>query len=283
VPLHVGIAGSGIMAGGIADVIAHAGNDVVLRSRTLEGAQRTVAAVAATTARRVAKGALTEANRAALLARIRPTDRLEDLADCDVVIESIVEDAEAKRRLLAEIGRIAAPGALLATNTSTLPVAELAAATGRPAEFCGVHFFNPATALPLVEVVRPVGASDATIARATDFVRGLGKEPIQVADRAGFVVNALLFPYLNAAVAMHEAGVATVADIDAAMRGGANHPMGPFALLDLVGVDTAVAILDALHARLGDAGYEPRPTLRAMVRDGRLGRKAGRGFYDYGA
>lgn len=269
------------MAGGIADVVAHAGHDVVLRSRTPEGAAQTRDGVASATARRVAKGSLAEADRAALLGRIRPTDRLEDLAACDVIIESIVEDAAAKRAILAEIGRIAAPGALIATNTSTLAVEELAIASGRPGVLCGIHFFNPATALPLVEVVRPASATDATIARATDFVRGLGKEPIQVADRAGFVVNALLFPYLNSAVAMLEAGVATIGDIDAAMRGGANHPMGPFALLDLVGIDTAVAILDTLHARLGEAAYEPRPTLRAMVREGRLGRKSGRGFFDY--
>ena len=271
------------MAGGIAEVVAHAGHDVVLRSRTRDGATTTRDGVASATARRVAKGSLAEADREALLGRIQPTDRLEDLAACDVIIESIVEDAAAKRAILAEVGCVAAPGALLATNTSTLPVEDLAAASGRAGEFCGIHFFNPATALPLVEVVRPASATPATVARAIEFVRGLGKEPIEVADRAGFVVNALLFPYLNAAVAMHEAGVASIADIDAAMRGGAAHPMGPFALLDLVGIDTAVAILDTLHARLGDPACEPRPTLRAMVREGRLGRKTGRGFHDYRA
>ena len=280
-PQRIGIVGSGIMAGGIAEVVAHAGLDVVLRSRTPAGAVQTRDGVAAATARRVAKGTMAEADRAALLARIHPTDLLDDLASCDVIIESIVEDAAAKRAILAEIGRVASPGALLATNTSTLAVEELAVASGRAGSLCGIHFFNPATALPLVEVVRPASATDATIARAIDFVRAIGKEPIQVADRAGFVVNALLFPYLNAAVAMLEAGVATIADIDAAMRGGANHPMGPFALLDLVGIDTAVAILDTLHARLGEAAYEPRPTLREMVREGRLGRKTGRGFFDY--
>jgi 3-hydroxybutyryl-CoA dehydrogenase len=160
-------------------------------------------------------------------------------------------------------------------------VVELAARTTRPESVCGIHFFNPAPAMPLVEIVRPLTASDATIARARAFAQACGKQPVDVADRAGFVVNALLFPYLNNAVRMLEHATASMEDIDAAMRGGCNFPMGPFALLDLVGLDTSVAILEALHAEFADPNYAPVPTLRRLVAAGRLGRKSGRGFYDY--
>jgi 3-hydroxybutyryl-CoA dehydrogenase len=170
---------------------------------------------------------------------------------------------------------------LLATNTSTLPVLGLAKVVARPERVCGIHFFNPAPVLPLVEVVRPITASDDTIDRALEFVRSIGKDGVQVLDRAGFIVNALLFPYLNSAIRMLEDGTASMEDIDTAMKGGCNFPMGPFALLDLVGLDTSLSILTTLHESFGDANFSPRPLLRDLVARGRLGRKTKAGFYVY--
>jgi 3-hydroxybutyryl-CoA dehydrogenase len=204
-----------------------------------------------------------------------------DLEDCDLVVESIVEDLEAKRDLFVELDRVCQPDAVLATNTSTLPIINLAMATNRPDKVCGIHFFNPAPVMGLVEVVRPLTASDETIAAARAFAEACGKDPVEVEDRAGFIVNALLFPYLNNAVRMLEAGTASRDDIDAAMKAGCNFPMGPLALLDLVGVDTALAILTALHDEFGDPNYTPVPLLKRMVAAGHLGRKSGRGFFEY--
>ncbi len=278
---RVGVVGSGIMGGGLAEVAAKAGMDVVVRSRKQEAADALVAGLARSLAKQVEKGKLDGEERDAVLARVRPTHHIGDLVDCDLVIESVVEDLATKRMLFAELDSVIKPEAILATNTSTLPVVELAASTERPDKVCGIHFFNPAPLMTLVEVVRPLTASDDTIAEAMAFAEACGKQPVEVADRAGFVVNALLFPYLNSAVRLWEHGTATLEDIDAAMKGGCNFPMGPFALLDLVGLDTSVAILDALHAESCDPSVAPVPTLRRMVAAGRLGRKSGRGFYDY--
>jgi 3-hydroxybutyryl-CoA dehydrogenase len=187
-----------------------------------------------------------------------------------------------KKELFGELDRVCKPHTLLATNTSTLSVVELAVQTRRPDQVCGIHFFNPANAMTLVEVIRPLTASDDTIAAAKEFVAACGKQAVDVKDRAGFIVNALLFPYLNNAVRMLEAGTASLEDIDTAMMGGCNFPMGPFKLLDLVGIDTSVSILEALYAEFHDPNYTPRPTLRRMVEAGLLGRKSGRGFYRYG-
>ena len=186
-----------------------------------------------------------------------------------------------KKHLFGELDRICQPGAILATNTSTLPVVEMAMETGRPEQVCGIHFFNPATAMPLVEVVRAITTSDETAAAATAFAEACGKNPVQVRDQAGFIVNALLFPYLNNAVRLLDAGVASRDDIDAAMKGGCNFPMGPLELLDLVGLDTSLAILEALYAEFKDPNYAPAPLLQRMVSAERLGRKTRLGFYDY--
>jgi 3-hydroxybutyryl-CoA dehydrogenase len=183
--------------------------------------------------------------------------------------------------LFAELDAVVQPDAILATNTSTLPVVEIAMATSRPHLVCGIHFFNPATVMPLVEVVQPITASDDTVSRAIAFAERCGKDVVTVADHAGFVVNALLFPYLNHAVRLMERGTATMEEIDTAMRGGCGFPMGPFALLDLVGLDTSVSILEALHADSGEPRDLPATTLRRLVAAGRLGRKSSRGFYDY--
>jgi 3-hydroxybutyryl-CoA dehydrogenase len=278
---RLGIVGSGIMGSGIAEVAAKAGVTVVLRSRKQESADAMVAGLGESLAKQVERGKLDEAQAAAVSGRVSATADLEALADCDLVLESIVEDLETKKQLFTELDRIVKAGAILATNTSTLPVIELAVDTGRPERVCGIHFFNPATAMSLVEIVRTLVSSDETVDEARAFVEACGKAPVVVEDRAGFIVNALLFPYLNNAVRMLENRIASRNDIDAAMQGGCNFPMGPLALLDLVGLDTSVAILDALYAEFGDPNYVAVPLLRRMVAAGHLGRKSGRGFYDY--
>ncbi|MGP0030121.1 MAG: 3-hydroxyacyl-CoA dehydrogenase family protein [Acidimicrobiales bacterium] len=278
---RVGIIGSGIMGSGIAEVAAASGYDVVLRSRSQASADAMVAALKKSLARQVEKGRRTEGDTKEILNRVSATTHMGALADVDLVIESVVEDLAVKRELFAELDSVCREGALLATNTSTLPVVEMAMATSRPDLVCGIHFFNPAPSMSLVEVVRPLTASDATVAAALEFAGACGKDPVEVEDRAGFVVNALLFPYLNNAVRLLEQGVATREGIDAAMKGGCGFPMGPFALLDLVGLDTSLAILDALYAEYKDPNYAPVPLLRRLVTAGRLGRKSTRGFYDY--
>jgi 3-hydroxybutyryl-CoA dehydrogenase len=277
----VGIVGSGIMGSGIAEVAAKSGHNVILRSRKQETADDMVTKLTASLDKQVERGKLEAATRDEVLGRVTATDHLGALSDCDLVIESVVEDLEVKKALFAELEQICKSGTILATNTSTLPVVEMAMATQRPDKVCGVHFFNPAPAMALVEIVRPLTASDDTVAAVRSFAETCGKNPVEVKDRAGFIVNALLFPFLNNAVRMLENGTASAADIDAAMQGGCNHPMGPLALLDLVGLDTSVSILDALYDEFRDPNYAAVPVLRRMVAAGHLGRKSGRGFYDY--
>ena len=278
---RIGIVGSGIMGAGIAEVAAAAGYEVVLRSRQQEAADAMVAGLARSLAKQVEKEKRTQHEADDIAARVSATTDLADLVDVDLVVESVVEDLSVKKALFAELDRVCQPGAILATNTSTLPVVEMAMATGRPDLVCGIHFFNPAPAMSLVEVVHPVTAADATMEAAMEFARACGKDPVEVKDQAGFVVNALLFPYLNNAVRLLEQGVASKEGIDAAMKGGCGFPMGPFALLDLVGLDTSVAILDALYEEFRDPNYATVPLLRRMVTSGQLGRKTKRGFYDY--
>ena len=277
----LGIVGSGIMGSGIAEVAARSGVTVVLRSRKQETADAMVADLERSLATQVARGKLDESEAAAVNGRVGATADLEALSDCDLVVESIVEDLETKKQLFVELDRLVKDGAILTTNTSTLPVVELAMETNRPERVCGLHFFNPATAMSLVEVVRTLLSSDETIAEASAFAEACGKAPVVVEDRAGFIVNALLFPYLNNAVRMLENRTASRDDIDAAMKGGCNFPMGPLALLDLVGLDTSLAILDALYDEFRDPNYAAVPLLRRMVAAGHLGRKSGQGFYDY--
>ena len=278
---RVGIVGSGIMGSGIAEVAAKAGFDVVLRSRSQASADGMVAGLTKSLDRQVEKGRLEAAERDAVLARVTAVSDLNALADCDLVIESILEDLAAKKELFKELDSIVKAGAILATNTSTLPVVEMAMETARPELVCGVHFFNPASAMPLVEIVRSITSSDETIATTRAFAETCGKQPVEVKDQAGFIVNALLFPYLNNAVRLLDAGVANRDDIDTAMKGGCNFPMGPFALLDLVGLDTSLSILEALYEEFKDPNYAAAPLLRRMVSADRLGRKSGIGFYDY--
>jgi 3-hydroxybutyryl-CoA dehydrogenase len=278
---RVGIVGSGIMGSGIAEVAAAAGYEVVLRSRGQQTADAMVANLEKSLAKQVEKGKLAEADRDATLGRVRAVTDLGELAECDIVIESILEDLPTKKHLFTDLDRICGDSAILATNTSTLPVVEMAMVTGRPEKVCGVHFFNPAPMMSLVEIVRSITTSDETIADATAFATACGKSPVQVKDQAGFIVNALLFPYLNNAVKLFDAGVASRDDIDAAMKGGCNFPMGPLQLLDLVGLDTSLSILEALYEEFKDPNYAPAPLLRRMVSAERLGRKSRVGFYDY--
>lgn len=278
---RVGILGSGIMGSGIAEVAAKSGYEVVLRSRKQESADAMVASLEKSLAKQVERGKLEQATADEVRARVTATDHLGALVDCDLVIESVVEDLAVKKPLFAELDSIVKDSAILATNTSTLPVVDMAVATNRPDKVCGVHFFNPAPAMSLVEIVRPITASDETIEAATAFATACGKNAVQVKDQAGFIVNALLFPYLNNAVRLLENGTATAEDIDTAMKGGCNFPMGPLALLDLVGLDTSLSILDALYEEFKDANYAAVPVLRRMVAAGQLGRKSGAGFYDY--
>jgi 3-hydroxybutyryl-CoA dehydrogenase len=278
---RVGIVGSGIMGSGIAEVAAKAGIEVVLRSRAQSTADAMVAGLEKSLGKQVERGKLEGAERDAVLGRVRAVADLSELSECDLVIESIVEDLGAKKHLFTELDRICPEHTILATNTSTLPVVEMAMNTGRPEKVCGVHFFNPAPMMALVEVVRAITSSDETIAAATSFATACGKNAVQVKDQAGFIVNALLFPYLNNAAKLFDAGVATRDDIDAAMKGGCNFPMGPLELLDLVGLDTSLAILEALYAEFKDPNYAAAPVLRRMVSAELLGRKTGAGFYEY--
>ena len=278
---RVGILGSGIMGSGIAEVAAKTGHEVVLRSRKQESADAMVAALEKSLAKQVERGKLSEEDSATIRGRVSATSNLHELADCDLVIESVVEDLAVKKELFKELDLVVKDSAILATNTSTLAVIEMAMVTDRPEKVCGVHFFNPAPMMSLVEIVRPLTASDETIAEVTAFATTCGKDPVEVKDRAGFIVNALLFPYLNNAVRMLENGTASRDDIDTAMKGGCNFPMGPLALLDLVGLDTSLSILDALYDEFRDPNYAAVPALRRMVTAGQLGRKSKLGFYDY--
>jgi 3-hydroxybutyryl-CoA dehydrogenase len=278
---RVGIVGSGIMGSGIAEVAAKSGHEVVLRSRRQETADSMVAGLEKSLNKQVERGKLSDEDRQGTLQRVTATSDLGELAGCDLVIESIVEDLQTKKHLFNELDRICGEGTILATNTSTLPVIEMAMETGRPQKVCGVHFFNPAPMMALVEIVRPLTADDETVAEVKAFAEACGKSPVEVKDQAGFIVNALLFPYLNNAVRLLENGVATRDDIDEAMKGGCNFPMGPLALLDLVGLDTSLAIIEALYAEFRDPNYAPVPLLKRMVVAEQLGRKSGKGFYDY--
>jgi 3-hydroxybutyryl-CoA dehydrogenase len=277
----IGVVGSGIMGSGVAEVAAATGAEVIVRARTQESADAVLVTVDGSLAKQVEKGKRDVEVAADIRQRLHVTTDLSDLAQCDFVIETIVENLVVKMELFRDLDAVVGSHTIIATCTSTLPIIDLAMQVSRPERVCGVHFFNPVPVMTLVEIVRPITASDETIQAVTEFVRACNKEPIETKDQAGFIVNALLFPYLNNAVRLLEHGVATKEGIDVAMKGGCGFPMGPFALLDLVGLDTSVAILDALYAEYADTNYAPVPLLRRMVSAGQLGRKAGVGFYQY--
>jgi 3-hydroxybutyryl-CoA dehydrogenase len=278
----VGIVGGGIMGSGIAEITARSGCDVVLREvneAAIEAAERRLAA---SLDKAVRNGKLPVDERDEIINRVRFTDTLDDLAECDLVAEAAIEDEEAKTAIFAALGKVVGPDALLTSNTSSIPIMKLAAVTPGPERVVGMHFFNPATVMPLVEVIPCELTSEETVQRVQEFAHGrLGKTTITAKDRAGFVVNALLIPYLLAAIRMVDAGVASAEDIDTAMVAGCAHPMGPLALTDLIGLDTTAAVAVSMYEETKEPLYAPPALLLRKVEAGDLGRKTGRGFFTY--
>ncbi|SDH46637.1 3-hydroxybutyryl-CoA dehydrogenase [Actinokineospora alba] len=278
---RVGVVGTGTMATGIVEVFARKGFDVVLRARSADKATAAIAKVRKSLDRQVAKGRLAEEERDAILGRVSPAVEFEELADCDLVVEAVAEELAIKQAVFGALDEVLKPGAILATTTSSLPVIECAAATSRPADVVGLHFFNPAPIMKLVEIVETISTAEDVVATAHAICEKVGKKPVHCGDRAGFIVNALLFPYLNDAIKMLEAHYAGADDIDSAMKVGCGLPMGPFELLDVVGLDVSLAIERTLYNEFREAGYAPAPLLEHLVTAGRLGRKTGKGFRDY--
>ncbi len=278
---RVGVVGTGTMATGIAEVFAKAGYDVVVRGRSESKGEGAIAAVRKSLEKAVVKGKMTEDARDETLGRISTTVDFSGLAECDIVVEAIAEDLEVKQAAFSALDEVCKPGTILATTTSSLPVVECAAATSRPADVIGMHFFNPAAVMKLVEIVSPITTAPDVTATVRDLCAKIKKAPVLCGDRAGFIVNALLFPYLNDSVAMLDAHYATVDDIDSAMKNGCGLPMGPFALLDVVGLDVSLAIERSLYQEFRVPGFAPTPLLEHLVTAGRLGRKTGHGFRDY--
>lgn len=278
---RVGVVGSGTMAMGIIEVFAKAGFDVTYVARAEAKVQGVRDALTKSLEKAVQRGKATEADRDAALAKVTGTTRLDDLRDVDLVVEAVVEDLKVKQALFENLDEICKPGAILATTTSSLPVVDCAAATKRPQDVVGIHFFNPAQVMRLVEVVRTVSTADDVVATVQDLCTRIDKHAVTCSDRAGFIVNALLFPYLNDAVKMLEANYASADDIDTAMKTGCGLPMGPFELLDVVGLDVSLAIERELYLEFRERGYAPAPLLEHLVTAGYLGRKTGRGFRTY--
>lgn len=279
---RVGVVGCGIMGTGIAHVCARAGVDVLVAVSSTNSLKASRERVHTSLDRELRKGSLTADEHDRARHRISFTAQLDDLADRHLVIESVRENEPDKRALLTVLDQVLAPGAILASNTSTIPISRLAAVTTRPGRMIGLHFFNPVPVLPLVELVVPLGADEPVAARADNFVTGvLGKKLIRSSDRAGFVVNSLLLPFLLDSVRMVESGFATAQAVDDGMVLGCSHPIGPLRLIDLIGVDTVVAMSDALFAEFKDVRYAPPPTLLRMAEADQLGRKTGKGFYSY--
>lgn len=277
----VGVVGLGLMGSGIAQTVASAGFTTIVTEASAELLDRGMERIKSALDRQVQRGRLDGAALEATMQRMHGTLRWEDFAACDLVIEAVIENEAEKRRVFTTLDQVCPPGTILASNTSSIPIMSMAAATKRPDRVLGMHFFNPVPVMKLVEIVKTLSTSTDTIESATAFTRALGKEPIQAPDRPGFIVNMLLVPYLLAAVRMLESGYASKEDIDRGMVLGANHPMGPLTLLDFVGLDTTLYIADIFFNEYKDPAYAAPVLLRQMVRAGYLGRKSGRGFYDY--
>ena len=277
----VGVIGGGLMGSGIAQVSAAAGFPTTVREVSEDLCAKSRQSIEKTLAKGIERGKVTAAERDAALKNLRFVTRLEELADSDLFIEAVVEELNEKNSLWSELNRIAQPDAIFASNTSSLTIIAMATASGRPDRMLGLHFFNPVPLMKLVEVVRTITTSEETEQRALDFVKSLGKEPIRAKDSSGFVVNLLLIPYMLDAINALEANVASVEDIDKGMQLGAGHPMGPFTLLDFVGLDTAYKIAEIMFEEYRDRRYAPPPLLKRMVLAGMLGKKSGKGFYDY--
>jgi 3-hydroxybutyryl-CoA dehydrogenase len=278
---RVGVLGCGLMGSGIAQVCALAGYDTVAREVSEDLLAKGMKGVEKQLAKLVEKEKLSAADRDAALGRLRGTTKLEDLAGCDIVIEAIVEDLEAKNQIWRTLDGLCGPETIFASNTSSLTIADMAAATRRPERMVGLHFFNPVPVMKLVEVVKTIATDAAAFQAAFDFASSLGKEPIVCKDSSGFVVNLLLVPYMMDAIRALEQGVATTADIDKGMQLGTGHPMGPFILADFVGLDTLDKIGGIMYGEYNEKRYASPPLLKRMISLGMFGRKSGRGFYDY--
>jgi 3-hydroxybutyryl-CoA dehydrogenase len=277
----VGVIGAGQMGNGIAQVVAQAGFEVLLNDVSGERIKSALATINGNLSRQVAKHTLPDKDRDAALAHIRPADKLEDLADCDMIIESAAEKEEVKRKIFHDLCAVLKSDALISSNTSSISITRLAASTDRPEKFIGIHFMNPVPRMELVEVIRGIATEDATFDAARAFVGKLGKQVAVAEDFPAFIVNRMLMPMINEAIYTLYEGVGNVEAIDAAMKLGAHHPMGPLELADFIGLDICLAIMQVLHEGLADSKYRPCPLLVKYVEAGWLGRKSGRGFYDY--
>ncbi|MFN2442580.1 MAG: 3-hydroxyacyl-CoA dehydrogenase family protein [Thermoanaerobaculia bacterium] len=277
----VGVLGCGLMGSGIAQIAAAAGFETVVREVEQKFLDKGFASMDKSLGKFVEKGKMSAADKEALQGRLKGTTSLDDLADCDIVIEAIVENVEVKQETYAELDRIVKKDAIFASNTSSLTITELSMATARPGQFVGLHFFNPVPLMKLVEVVRTILTDDDSFDRAFAFARKLGKEPIACRDNSGFIVNRLLVPYLLDAIRGYEEGIGSIEDIDKGMQLGCGHPMGPMTLLDFVGLDTTYYIAEIMFNEYREHRFAPPPLLRKMVLAGRYGRKSGAGFYDY--
>lgn len=277
----VGVVGCGLMGSGIAQVVAQAGYPTIVREVDDETVSRGLGRIEASLAAGVERGKLSADAKQATVSRLRGTTALEDLAGCDLVIEAIVENVEAKRTVFDTLSGAVGAETVFASNTSSLCITELASATDRPDRFVGLHFFSPVPVMKLVEVIRGLATGDETFRRVFAFGEALGKTAVSAPDRPGFIANRLLIPYLLDAIRAHESGVGTVEDIDHTMSLGCGHPMGPFTLLDFVGLDTVYAIANIMYDEFRDPAFAPPPLLKRMVLAGRHGRKSGRGFYTY--
>jgi 3-hydroxybutyryl-CoA dehydrogenase len=277
----IGIIGAGTMGNGIAQACAVAGLNAVVQDVSEAALERALKTVSGSLDRSVRKGTLTEADKDTVMSRIKTSTSADSLAGTDLIIEAATENEAIKIKILQNVDAIASPGTIIATNTSSISITRLAAATGRPDRFVGMHFFNPVPVMALVEIIRGLRTSEATVEAVADLARKLGKTPIGVKNSAGFVVNRILCPMINEAVFALQEGLASAEEIDAGMRLGCNHPIGPLALCDLVGLDVQLAVMEVLYSNFNDSKYRPAPLLREMVDAGMLGRKTGRGFYTY--